>query len=207
MKITKVIGLDDLKKILRSSYFDKRSSELLMVTDVIEFKQISKKDIFWTRNRLLLPSVNIINLYTAEGKEAMETEYIKQLYYPESYFVINEIMYRTVSYDLDFFIGCAAEEDEYDYIKFLAKFINEIYDVKCLSTKKFLDGKKMKMNRGIKDMYKQITDTREELIKQLRYANIDPLSLIIDLNDKKALKNMPEQMKELVLHKKGMDER
>ena len=203
MKITKLIGLDDLDEVLRSSYYHRKRSELFVISDIITSKQISQKEIFWSKNMLLLPSVNIINLYTAEGKVAMENEYTNQLYCPECYFVINEIMYRTVSYDLDFFIACSADEAEYDYIKYIGYFINEVYDVKCLSLKKFLSGKKMKVNQNIKNLYKQICDTREELVKKLEFANINPVSLLIDVNDKKHINKMPEGMRNVILHREG----
>lgn len=203
MKITKVIGLDELRKVLKSSEYDHDKSELLVISDIIKSKQISNKDIFWTKNKLLIPSVNIINLYVISGKEAMEEAYKASLYLPESYFIINEIMYRVVKFDLDFFIMCSSDESEYDYIKYIGKFIQEVYGFKCLSLNKYLDGKKSKCSQDLQDLFEQINQTRNELVKKLKYANIDPISLLVDVNDKKKLKEMSKQMRLMVLNKLG----
>lgn len=203
MKLTKILGMDELKKVLKSSVYDKDCSELFVISDIIKPKQISQKDIFWTRNKMLLPSVNTINLYTIEGKEAMEKKYTDELFYPEAYFVINEIMYRMVKYDLDFFIMCSSNEVEYDYIKYIGKFIQKVYGTKCLNLKKYLDGKKMKCEIDIKELFEQIEETRTQLVNKLKFANIDPLSLLVDLNDKKRVKELPESVKSLVLNSMG----
>lgn len=199
MKIVKLFGLDELKKVFKSSRYEKDKSELIVISDIIKSKQISAKDILWSKNKLLIPSVNIINLYVIEGKEKMEKAYMESLFLPEAYFVINEIMYRTVKFDLDFFIMCSTDESEYEYIKYIGKFIHKVYKFKCLSLDKYLDGKKTKCEQNISDLFEQISQTRDRLVKRLRHANIDPIALLIDINDKKKVKKLPAQMKSLVL--------
>ena len=202
MKITKIIGLKELKKILGSSEFNHDSSEMMVITDIIKTKDISNKDIIWTKNKILLPSVNVMNMISVFDKEQMDDAYIKQLYQPECFFVINETIFRTIEYGLDFFFMCAIDEEQYRYIKVISRFIQTNYGIKLINTKKYLEGKKCKLDKKEKEIYGQCIDIRNELVKKLRDSNIDPVSLLVDLNDKKLVDKLDRETKLLIYNRK-----
>ena len=201
MKIIKVIGLKELKKVLDSSEFSHEQSEMIVITDIIKSKDISNKDIIWSRNKVLLPSVNVMNMISVFDKEQMDEAYIKQLYQPECFFIINEIVFRTIEYNLDFFFMCALDEEQYRYIKNIGKFIQSNYGIKMINAKKYMEGKKSKLDKKEKEIYKKCINIRSELIGKLRDSNIDPLPLLMDLNDKKSIENLSKETKMMIYNK------
>jgi hypothetical protein len=59
-------------------------------------------------------------------------------------YFINEAILTSAQMDLDLFIVCALDEEEFGYVDLTCEFIEEYYKVKPMSAKNYLAGKDMK---------------------------------------------------------------
>jgi hypothetical protein len=93
----------------------------------------------------LIPSPLLINIYEDEGRsENYEAEYLRTISHTANMYFINEAILTSAQMDLDLFIVCALDEEEFGYVDLTCEFIEEYYKVKPMSAKNYLAGKDMK---------------------------------------------------------------
>ena len=110
----------------------------------------------------LVPTPKVMNYYYDEGfgNEYLKA-YIKQLSKPDIAYFLNIIIARYLASDSNLVFACGKDEAEFKYLKMLKERIIDFYDLKVVSSKKYLDGETKvkysdeKLNR-IREMTKKL---------------------------------------------------
>ena len=154
-------GKDGLKKLLKGM---KRSKDTIVVT--CSYKLDNLKKLVSTKNIIngnyLVPTPKVMNYYYDEGfgNEYLKA-YIKQLSKPDIAYFLNIIIARYLASDSNLVFACGKDEAEFKYLKMLKERIIDFYDLKVVSSKKYLDGETKvkysdeKLNR-IREMTKKL---------------------------------------------------
>ena len=154
-------GKDGLKKLLKGM---KRSKDTIVVT--CSYKIDNLKKLVSTKNIIngnyLVPTPKVMNYYYDEGfgNEYLKA-YIKQLSKPDIAYFLNIIIARYLASDSNLVFACGKDEAEFKYLKMLKERIIDFYDLKVVSSKKYLDGETKvkysdeKLNR-IREMTKKL---------------------------------------------------
>ena len=89
----------------------------------------------------LVPTPKVMNYYYEEGfgNEYLKA-YIKQLSKPDIAYLLNIIIAKYLASDCNLVFVCGKDEAEFKYLKMLKERINDFYDLKVVSSKKYLDG-------------------------------------------------------------------
>ena len=186
--IVKIKSKESLKKVLK--HLKKiESAQFLIASEIIRRKDLPKEALV-LNYLFLIPSPLLINIYENEGRsETYEGEYLRMLSHTANMYFINEAILTSAQMDLDLFIVCALDEEEFGYVDLACEFIEEHYRVKPMSAKNYLAGKDMKgkvdglLNRS--KLYK------EKLGRKLKDSYLDVEMLFDTLiyeKDKKRLK-------------------
>ena len=154
-------GKDGLKKLLKEM---KGSKDAIVVNCSYKLdnlkKLVSKKNIIYGQH--LVPSPKVMNYYYEDGfgNEYLKA-YIKQLSKPDIAYFLNIIIARYLASDSNLVFACGKDEAEFKYLKMLKERIIDFYDLKVVSSKKYLDGETKvkysdeKLNR-IREMTKKL---------------------------------------------------
>ena len=154
-------GKDGLKKLLKGM---KHSKDTIVVT--CSYKLDNLKKLISTKNTIngnyLVPTPKVMNYYYDEGfgNEYLKA-YIKQLSKPDIAYFLNIIIARYLASDSNLVFACGKDEAEFRYLKMLKERIIDFYDLKVVSSKKYLDGETKvkysdeKLNR-IREMTKKL---------------------------------------------------
>ena len=154
-------GKDGLKKLLKVM---KGSKDAIVVNCSYKLdnlkKLVSNKNII--NGNYLVPTPKVMNYYYDEGfgNEYLKA-YIKQLSKPDIAYFLNIIIARYLASDSNLVFACGKDEAEFKYLKMLKERIIDFYDLKVVSSKKYLDGETKvkysdeKLNR-IREMTKKL---------------------------------------------------
>ena len=154
-------GKDGLKKLLKGM---KGSKDAIVVNCSYKIdnlkKLVNKKNIMYAQH--LVPTPKVMNYYYDEGfgNEYLKA-YIKQLSKPDIAYFLNIIIARYLASDSNLVFACGKDEAEFKYLKMLKERIIDFYDLKVVSSKKYLDGETKvkysdeKLNR-IREMTKKL---------------------------------------------------
>ena len=133
-------GKDGLKKLLKGM---KGSKDAIVVNCSYKLdnlkKLVNKKNIMYAQH--LVPTPKVMNYYYEEGfgNEYLKA-YIKQLSKPDIAYLLNIIIAKYLASDCNLVFVCGKDEAEFKYLKMLKERINDFYDLKVISSKKYLDG-------------------------------------------------------------------
>lgn len=133
-------GKDGLKKLLKGM---KGSKDAIVVNCSYKLdnlkKLVNKKNIIYGQH--LVPSPKVMNYYYDDGfgNEYLKA-YIKQLSKPDIAYYLNIIIAKYLTSDCNLIFVCGKDEAEFKYLKMLKERINDFYDLKVVSSKKYLDG-------------------------------------------------------------------
>ena len=164
-------GKDGLKKLLKGM---KGSKDAIVVNCSYKLdnlkKLVSKKNII--DGRYLVPTPKVMNYYYEEGfgNEYLKA-YIKQLSKPDIAYFLNIIIARYLASDCNLVFVCGNDEAEFKYLKMMKERIIDFYDLKVVSSKKYLDGAtKVKYSDEKLD---KIRDMTKKLHNDLHYKLSD----------------------------------
>ena len=133
-------GKDGLKKLLKEM---KGSKDAIVVNCSYKLdnlkKLVNKKNVIYGQH--LVPSPKVMNYYYDDGfgNEYLKA-YIKQLSKPDIAYYLNIIIAKYLTSDCNLIFVCGKDEAEFRYLKMLKERINDFYDLKVVSSKKYLDG-------------------------------------------------------------------
>ena len=133
-------GKDGLKKLLKGM---KGSKDAIVVNCSYKLdnlkKLVNKKNLIYGQH--LVPSPKVMNYYYDDGfgNEHLKA-YIKQLSKPDIAYYLNIIIAKYLASDCNLVFVCGKDEAEFKYLKMLKERINDFYDLKVVSSKKYLDG-------------------------------------------------------------------
>ena len=186
--IVKIKSKESLKKVLKNLK-KIESAQFLIASEIIRRKDLPKEALV-LNYRFLIPSPLLINIYEDEGRsENYEAEYLRTLSHTANMYFINEAILTSAQMDLDLFIVCALDEEEFGYVDLTCEFIEEYYKVKPMSAKNYLAGKDMKGKvDGLGNRSKLY---KEKLGRKLKDSYLDVESLFDTLiyeKDKKRLR-------------------
>ena len=154
-------GKDGLKKLLKEM---KGSKDAIVVNCSYKLdklkKLVNKKNIIYGQH--LVPSPKVMNYYYEDGfgNEYLKA-YIKQLSKPDIAYFLNIIIAKYLASNCNLVFVCGKDEAEFKYLKMLKERIIDFYDLKVVSSKKYLDGETKvkysdeKLNR-IREMTKKL---------------------------------------------------
>lgn len=173
-------GKDGLKKLLKEM---KGSKNAIVVNCSYKLdnlkKLVNKKNIIYGQH--LVPSPKVMNYYYEDGfgNEYLKA-YIKQLSKPDIAYFLNIIIAKYLTSDCNLVFVCGKDEAEFKYLKMLKERINDFYDLKVVSSKKYLDGTtKVKYSN---DKLSDIADMTKNLHSDLHRKLIDSGFDVNELN-------------------------
>jgi hypothetical protein len=190
-------SLDEFKKVLGS---DRITEDTIMVSlsCVIHPDQFPDKYITYFYHLPIIPSPTILNRFYA-GDVAEYTEACFDWWYEAPRLIyINEIIYRMCEKECDVILVSSQQEEEFMIIGLLKEFIEKMYDIKALKTKKYLKGKTNSPSK--KEMERLLTFTlqqREKLIQIHDSLNTMIHPTMYARYPKKILKKFPKKYKKL----------
>ena len=162
---------DKLDKVISRS--NPKHLEVVLVSSIITPDMVDKE--FTVHDyEMLIPPHAIINQLIAEGDGGeFEINYITYLKKPATQYLLNMIVYRAVTYDMDIVIACAADEQEFKYLPFIGEMIEDIYGISILPYKKWKKGHRSHIERGREYVADMSLDIKHRLEAKLSDSRVE----------------------------------
>jgi hypothetical protein len=192
LNIVKITSRDKLNKILKKLSDDISRAEFLVASEIIKRKDLPE-DAVVLNYGFLIPSPALITIYSVEGRKHSEydKDYLRYLSHPANMYFINEALMNASEYDLDVFLICALDEEEYGYIEMTGDFIESLYGIKVLSSKKYLNGKQCKIDN--ENLYSRCKSFKTKLRVKMEDSHLNPEAMFKGMIFKKDLKKMKKK--------------